>query len=286
MPSALRISRWTGVALLLAFLLSFLACAESPKPKAAEIVLLATTTSLADCGLLDALLSENRRLAPAYTVKPLVVGSGQSLALAARGEVDVLVTHDPQAEEKFLASKPNAQRWPLMNGRFVLAGPLSDPAKIAAATDINEAFQRIAIAQAPFISRGDNSGTHNAERRIWQALALTPQKPWYSEAGGGMAAALRLANERGAYLLTDVATFMQLRDKLEIKILNPAVGLPNPYSLILVDAKNSSPRGQAALAFARFLASPQVSAIIADFGKASYGQALFSLPAPTSPKPQ
>lgn len=272
-----------GLALLALLMLS---CAGSTPPKPATPLLLATTTSLADSGLLDALQAELRAQNPDYAVKPLVVGSGQSLALAARGEVDVLITHDPQNEDKFLAAHPKAKRWPLMNGHFVLAGPANDPAKVGEAKNVEDGFLRIAQAKAPFISRGDNSGTHNTEKRVWQALGLTPQAPWYSEAGGGMAAALRLASERGAYLLTDVATFMQLRDKLTLKILSAGEGLPNPYSIILIDSQaTGTPRAIAAQAFVRFLTSPKTGTLIAAFGRERFGQPLFALPAPDAPKP-
>lgn len=272
--------------LALAVGLLLFACAGNSAPQAPTPLLLATTTSLADSGLLDALLGALREERPNYAVKPLVVGSGQSLALAARGEVDVLITHDPQNEDAFLAAHPKAKRWPFMNGHFVVAGPAKDPARVGQAKDVAEAFARIAQAQAPFISRGDNSGTHNAERRVWRALGVTPQAPWYAEAGGGMAAALRLASERGAYLLTDVATFAQVRDKLALKILTQGPGLPNPYSLVLVDSQaGQTPRAQAALAFLRFLSSPKARAMIADFGRERLGQPLFTLPAPDAPKP-
>lgn len=260
-----------GFIILLLCCIVFAGCRPSTTPPA---ITLATTTSPRDSGLLDALL-------PGFTaqtgvqVKVVAVGSGQALELARRGDADVLLTHSPAAEEQFMAAGHGSARHAVMHNDFVVVGPAEDPANIASATTAATAFQRLAQAQAPFISRADESGTHKKEQQIWQAAATEPSGAWYIKSGSGMAAALRMANEKHAYTLTDRGTFLAHRKQLDLKILYAGDPLlVNAYSVIVV-ATNRQPHTQHAQAFAEFLISPPTQAKIAAFGVAEHGQSLF-----------
>ena len=244
----------------------------------AKSITLATTTSTHDSGLLDALL-------PLFTkqtgieVKVVAVGTGQALAMGRRGDADVLLTHAPPAEQEFMDAGHGSQRRPVMHNDFVIVGPVPDPAKIASERRVADALKKISAQQSPFVSRGDDSGTHIKERAIWQTADIEPAGNWYIEAGVGMAHALRLANERQAYTLSDRSTFLAHRDQLDLAILcehDPP--LNNLYSVILVNpARHPGIAHTAALEFADFLASSAARDVIRTFGQQKYGQPLFFL---------
>lgn len=246
------------------------------RPTVPPSITLATTTSTQDSGLLDELLPAFERETGIH-VKVVAVGSGQALELGRRGDADVLLTHSPAAEEQFMADGDGEHRWPVMHNDFVLVGPADDPTKIADTDGIAAAFQAVATAQAPFVSRGDESGTHVKERAIWQKAEITPRGEWYIRAGSGMAAVLRLANEKRAYTLTDRGTFLSLRKELDLKVLveNDSF-LHNQYSVILM-SRQKHPRlhHEAAQRFADFLRSPSGRDIIRNFGVEKHGQPLF-----------
>src|SRR5438093_2243646 len=168
-------------------------------------VILSTTTSTQDSGLLDVLVPRFERQT-GHTVKTISVGTGQALALAARGEADVVLCHAPSLEKRYLADGTLTHRRLVMYNDFVLVGPAADPAKIAGATSAVAALGRIAAAGARFVSRGDRSGTHALELALWKAAGVVPAAPWYIESGQGMGATLGLADDRRAYTLTDRAT--------------------------------------------------------------------------------
>jgi tungstate transport system substrate-binding protein len=237
---------------------------------------LATTTSTQDSGLLDYLLPDFRQQT-GIEVKVVAVGTGQALELGRRGDADVLLTHAPAAEEKFMAEGFGSERHRVMYNDFVVAGPKADPAGVRGKTSAAEVFRQIAQAGSLFVSRDDESGTHQKEREVWAKAGVEPQGPWYVRAGAGMAQALRMATEKQAYLLTDRATFLALRKELELEILVQGDALLlNRYAVIVVNPqKHPHVRHDAARQFAEFLISPAVQRKIADFGKDKYGEALF-----------
>jgi tungstate transport system substrate-binding protein len=237
---------------------------------------LATATTLQDSGLLDDLLPVFRGQT-GIEVNVVAVGTGQALELGRRGDADVLLTHAPAAEEKFVAEGFGLKRHPVMHNDFLLAGPKADPAGVKGKTSIVEAFRQIAQAGSPFVSRGDESGTHVKEREVWTNTGVEPQGPWYIVAGTGMAQTLHMANEKQAYLLTDRATFLALRNELDLAILVQRDALlQNRYAVIVVNPeKHPHVRHEAARQFALFLLSPEIQQRIATFGKDRYGEPLF-----------
>ncbi len=247
-------------------------CSRSATPS----LTLATTTSLQDSGLLDVLVPQFRAQT-GIEVKVVAVGTGQALELARRGDADVLLAHDQTAEEKFMAEGHGLERRPVMYNDFVLVGAPNDPAGVKGQASIAEAFTRIAGTRSPFVSRGDESGTHAKERAVWRQAGISPEGDWYIRAGAGMGHVLRLANEKRAYTLSDRGTFLALRKGLDLAIL--AEGDPllvNQYSVIVVNpAKHPHVQRQAAQQFADFLLSPETQKTIATFGADRYGQPLF-----------
>ncbi len=239
-------------------------------------VLLATTTSVHDAGLLDELLPRFEART-GYRVKPLVVGSGQALALAARGEVDVVITHSPQDERRLLEEGVVVERHLVMYNHFVLLGPPEDPAGVRGLSDPREAFRRIAAAGAIFLSRGDSSGTHVKEMELWKAAGVSPAGAWYQESGTGMGETLRIASEKGAYTLADWGTFLALRHQLRLEpFVRGGSMLVNPYHVMAVNgARFSRVNAEGAAALVQFLLSEQAQAVIARFGTRQYGEPLF-----------
>ena len=213
-----------------------------------EAVVLATTTSVEDSGLLTHLLNayrEEERNAVAV-VRPLAVGSGEALELGRRGDADVLIVHYPSAELAFIAEGYGEGRVPIMTNDFVVLGPPEDPAGIGTARTAPEAFRAIAATGAQFLSRGDRSGTHGRELELWDSAGVVPNDAWYVEAGQGMGPLLQIASERGAYALSDRATFLTMRPRLRLDALftgDPQ--LKNIYSAILVRHSDRKPEAQA-----------------------------------------
>jgi tungstate transport system substrate-binding protein len=241
-----------------------------------ETLTLATTTSTRDSGLLDALVPMFAK-ETGIEVKVVAVGSGQALELGRRGDADVLLTHAPEAEEQFMAEGHGEERRAVMHNDFVLVGPQADRAQIKDQTSIREAFRRIAQSQSPFISRGDESGTHMKELQIWKQAALDPERQWYVQAGAGMAEALRMASEKRAYTLADRGTFLAQRHRLDLTILSAGDPLlRNPYAVIVVRSeKHPNVNQRAAGRFSEFLLSPKVQRVIGQFGVEPFGQPLF-----------
>ena len=256
-------------------LLAGLLCGCSER-EPAEAIVLATTTSTQDSGLLDHLVPLFRGKT-GIDVKVVAVGSGQALQLGRRGDADVLLAHSPAAEEQFMAEGHGAQRHPVMVNDFVLVGPEGDPAGVRATESIFDALARIAEAQATFISREDESGTHRKEEQIWLRAEIAPQGDWYVRAGAGMGHVLRMASEKQAYTLADRGTFLALHERLDLVVL--AEGDPllvNPYHVILVNPeKHPQVRAAASRRFADFLLSVEGQRAIAEFGKERFGQPLF-----------
>jgi tungstate transport system substrate-binding protein len=249
-------------------------CQESAKKQ--QMLTLATTTSTQDSGLLDVLVPKFRELT-GVDVRVVAVGSGQALELGRRGDADVLLTHAPAAEQGFMNEGWGAQRRDVMHNDFVLVGPEADPAKVKGRASITDAFNRIARAEAPFVSRGDESGTHQKEKEIWNKAGVEPLGDWYVHAGAGMAEALRIANEKQAYTLADRGTFLALRKGLELAILSQREPLlRNDYAVVIINAKKHPHlNAEAAKKFADFLVDPPTQRLIAEFGVDKFGEPLF-----------
>jgi tungstate transport system substrate-binding protein len=259
------------VALILA--LATAALAQTP---GSRTVILSTTTSTQDSGLLDVLVPLFEKNT-GYTVKTISVGTGQALALAARGEADVTLCHAPDLEKKYVTEGKMRDRRLVMYNDFLVVGPETDPARIKGDAKVVEGLRKIAAAGARFVSRGDKSGTHILEQRLWKEAGLAPAAPWYIESGQGMGATLGIAGDRQAYTLTDRATLLAFAKRVDLK---PMVEgdrlLLNVYSVMEVNPANG-PRVNAAggKAFAAFMLAAETQAVIKTFGVDKYGQALF-----------
>jgi len=249
----------------------------APAGAQSSVVILSTTTSTQDSGLLDVLVPIFERRT-GYTVKTISVGTGQALALAARGEADVTLCHAPSLERQYLADGRMTNRRLVMYNDFVIVGPDADPARIAGErSGVVAALRRIAGAGARFVSRGDKSGTHTLELALWKQAGVVPGAPWYIESGQGMGATLGLADDRRAYTLTDRATLLAFGKRVALRIMVEGDrALRNIYSVMEVNPANG-PRINAAggKAFADFMVSPEVQQIIKTFGVDRYGQPLF-----------
>ena len=240
-------------------------------------VILATTTSTQDSGLLDVLVPLFNEQT-GYRLKPIAVGSGAALELGERGEADVVLAHSPAAEEAFMAGGFGVERRTVMVNDFVVVGPASDPAGIAGEASAVEAMRAIADAEATFVSRGDESGTHALELRLWEQAGLEPGGAWYTEAGTGMGDTLNIANERDAYTISDRGTYLSLRDRLDLEILvegDPA--LLNVYHVITVNPENGpAVNTEGGRAFLEFLLDPATQEMIGRFGVDRFGEPLFT----------
>jgi tungstate transport system substrate-binding protein len=239
-------------------------------------VILATTTSTQDSGLLDLLIPVFEKQT-GYQVKTISVGSGQAMKMGERGEADVLLVHSPAAEQKFMAAGFGATRRLVMHNDFVIVGPAADPAKIKGTSAI-EAISRIARSGSLFASRGDNSGTHAKELGLWKAAGLNPEgQQWYQQTGLGMGQTLSVAAEKKGYTLTDRATYLALRKNLGLDILSEGDGkLLNIYHVLeLNSVKWPKVNRAGGKAFADFMVSKQAQQLIGSFGVSRYGSALF-----------
>ena len=241
-------------------------------------VILATTTSTQDSGLLDVLVPLFEKKA-GYTVKTIAVGTGQSLALADRGEADVVLVHAPELELQYLVKGNLVNRRRVMHNDFVLVGPPTDPAGVKGMKKAAEALKRIAERGAIFVSRGDQSGTHAKEKSLWKAAGMAPKGRWYVESGQGMGATLTIAFEKGAYTLTDRATYLAFKKRIQLAVLleRDAV-LLNVYHVLEVSpARHPRVNAAGGKAFADFLVSPEAQAVIRNFGVEKYGEPVFFL---------
>ncbi len=233
--------------------------------RADNVLTLASTTSTAQSGLFDHLLPRFRQ-ASGIAVRVVAVGTGQALDIARRGDADAVLVHDVAAERRFVADGHGIDRREIMRNDFVLIGPRHDPAG-AAGDDILRAMRQLAQTRALFVSRGDRSGTHEAERRFWTEAGVAPQPPWHRECGCGMGPALNMAAALGAYVLSDRATWLTFRNRADLIVLVQGdARLANPYSLIRVNPqRHPHVRAQAALRLADWLSGPEGQASIAAF---------------------
>lgn len=262
----------------LTVLLSLAACGgtdQAAGQSGEKSLILATTTSTQDSGLLDVVL-------PAFTddtgwqVKPLAVGSGQAIELGRRGEADVLLVHSPTAEEEFVAEGTAGERTLVMHNDFVLVGPAADPAGIKG-VPAEDAMRRIAGSGAGFVSRGDESGTHAREKQLWERNRIVPSGQWYRSTGQGMGATLRVASESSAYTLTDRATYLSQKGNLALEVLNEGDrSLLNVYHVIEMTTRaGDGVQPDGAKAFADWITGQEAQRMIGEFGTEEFGQALF-----------
>lgn len=235
---------------------------------------MATTTSTENSGLLDVLLPPFEK-ANSVKVDVIAVGTGKALKLGQNGDVDVVFVHARPAEDKFVAAGYGVDRKDVMHNDFVVAGPKSDPAKLKEAKSAIDAFKRLALGKAEFVSRGDDSGTNKKEKAIWKAAGITPKAKWYVEAGQGMGAVLQMADQKKAYTLTDRGTYLAMKDKIALPIVFQGDKiLFNPYGIIAVNPKRHPDANyEMAKKFIQYVTSPEGQKIIAGFKKG--GQQLF-----------
>jgi tungstate transport system substrate-binding protein len=275
--------RWS--ILIRAVWLVCVACALAPVGCGGEgrvALMLGIPTTVQDSGLLDALLPRFEARHPGYRLRYVAAGSGELLALGERGDVDALLSHSPAAEERFMEAGYGVLRRRVMQNDFIIVGPGADPAGIRGMPDAAAALVRVAQAGDSFLSRGDDSGTHRKELQLWAEAGVRPGGPGYREVGDGMAAVLRAASDLGAYALCDRATYMNLRDTLDLEILvegDPR--LLNVYHVIVVAAARER---EAAEAFARWITSADGQSAIAAYGRDRFASPLFYPAAEPAPE--
>ncbi|MFH1097231.1 MAG: substrate-binding domain-containing protein [Candidatus Desantisbacteria bacterium] len=250
--------------------------ATTAQPQKKNIIL-ATTTSTQDSGLLDVLIPFFEKKT-GYFVKTIAVGSGQAMVIGQRGETDVLLVHSPDAEEKFMAEGSGINRKIVMHNDFIIVGPPEDPAGIKGMKSSIEAFKKIAASGALYMSRGDNSGTYAKEKSILQKAGILPEgQKWYQQTGLGMGQTLSISSEKNAYTLTDRGTYLAMQKNLGLSVLveEDAI-LLNVYHVIEINpARWPKVNAAGAKAFSNFMVSRQAQKIIKDFGTAKYGSPLF-----------
>lgn len=277
---ASRRARRRRLASLALVLVAAAGCAGGTADRGAadgDEIILATTSSTYDTGLLDRLI-ERFEAGGGRRVKMIVVGSGKALALAGRGEADIVLVHAPGAERRFMNDGGGRRRRRMMYNDFILVGPDGDQAPVAGAGGILPAMRAIVDSGSIFVSRGDESGTHQFEKGLWDRLSIRPQLGrTYLETGQGMAATLRIASEKGACTLTDRGTYLAQREGLALAILSEGDPLlRNVYHLIVVDPTRGPRVNLAgAEALARFLLSKETLAMVGEFGRERYGRPLF-----------
>jgi tungstate transport system substrate-binding protein len=262
----------SGIVVSLLFITGTTSVQAQPKS-----IILATTTSTQDSGLLDVLLPVFEKKT-GYFVKTIAVGSGQAMAMGQKGEADVLLVHSPAAEKKFVAEGDGINRRLVMHNDFIIIGPPGDSAKIKGIKLASEAFKKIASSQALFLSRSDKSGTHTKEMGIWKAAGIKPEgEKWYQQTGLGMGQTLNVAAEKKGYTLADRGTYLALKKNLGLDILveGDAI-LLNIYHVIEVNpAKWPKVNAAGGKAFADFMVSKETQGIIKTFGVDKFGSPLF-----------
>lgn len=280
-----RMRRAAAFALAAVLALSVVGCSQpadegaTPRPAVEKTELvLASTTSTQDSGLFDELIPAFESANPEFTVKVVAVGTGEALALGESKDADVLLVHAKSDEEKFVADGFGVERRDVMYNDFVVVGPESDPSGVKAAADMGAALKAIAAGDAVFVSRGDDSGTHKKELKMWAAAGIATPTPdaqeWYLSSGQGMGETLKIASEKAGYALADRATYLSMKDALDLVIVREGdADLLNQYGVIVVSEAKNQAAGQA---FADWVLSPAGQDVIAGYGVAKYGQPLFT----------
>jgi tungstate transport system substrate-binding protein len=255
------------------------------EPAEGEAVLrLATTTSTADSGLLDAILPDFEAQNNAR-VDVVAVGTGQAIEIGEAGDADVILVHARAREDAFVEAGHGTARYDVMYNDFIIVGPVDDPAGVSGMATAAEALAAIAAAEAPFASRGDDSGTHTKELSLWEAAGVAPEGDWYNSLGQGMGETLTFANESGAYTLTDRGTYLSMSATLaDLAVMvggasiadNADPALLNPYGVIPVNPdKSANINAELAEAFVQWITSPAVQEQIGAYGVDTFGQPLF-----------
>ncbi len=271
-------SKLTVMLLIVVLLVGTIANVSCTKGKPANPeLIMASTTSTGDSGLMDTLLPLFQKKT-GYIVKPIYVGSGAAMTMGERGEADVLLVHAPESEVKFMQAGHGTVRKIVMHNDFIIIGPAGDPAGIKGMTSAIDALKKIAAAKSIFISRGDNSGTDQLEKKLWKTAAIEAKgQTWYQESGQGMGATLSIASEKASYTITDRATFLARQKDLSLVLLvekDPI--LLNIYHVIQVNpAKSTKINADGAKAFADFMVDSATQAAIGKFGIDKYGSPLF-----------
>jgi tungstate transport system substrate-binding protein len=269
--------KWSAISAILLALLVLSLSLSGVTAQDNKSIILATTTSTQDSGLLDVLIPAFEKHSGCI-VKTISVGSGQALKMGERGEADVLLAHSPDAEKKLVEQGFAINRRLVMHNDFVVVGPASDPARIKGIKSIKEAFKKIAGSKAPFFSRGDNSGTHVLETKLWKAAEVSVEgQPWYQQTGLGMGQTLNVSSEKRAYTIADRGTFLSLKKTLGLEILVEGDALLlNVYHVMEVNpAKWPKVNAAGSKAFADFVVSKKAQDIIRKFGIDKFGSALF-----------
>ncbi len=246
------------------------------EPPANPNIILATTTSTQDSGLLDVLVPMFQEQT-GYTVQTIAVGSGEAMKMGEEGNADVLLVHAPASEVKFMDDGFGKDRFLVMHNDFIVVGPADDPAKIKGLA-VKDSFKAVFDAGAPFITRGDDSGTYKKELALWKSAELDPaDREWYIETGQGMGASMTVASEKAAYILTDRATYLANKDNYQLEILVEGdKSLLNVYHVITVNPEKwDAVNYDGAMAFAKFMTDPATQKVIGEFGLDKFGQPLF-----------
>ena len=264
-------------AILIGIAILFVMAAWGPAQAQQKNIILSTTTSTQDSGLLDVLIPIFEKKT-GYFVKTIAVGSGQAMAMGQKGEADVLLVHSPAAEKKFVAEGYGVNRRIIMHNDFIVVGPAEDPAKIKGVKVTTEVFKKIASAGSLFLSRSDKSGTHTKEMAIWKAAGINPDgQKWYQQTGLGMGQTLNITSEKKGYTLTDRGTYLATKKNLSLDILAEGDAiLLNVYHVIEVNpARWPKVNAAGGKAFADFMVSKEAQDIIKTFGVDKFGSPLF-----------
>lgn len=283
----------TCLALLMVFALMLSGCTSTPEAEPApepeteqanqEVttpenpdIILATTTSTQDSGLLDVLIPMFEEQT-GFIVKTIAVGTGQALAMGEKGEADVLLTHAPASEKPLVESGAVTNYQLVMHNDFILVGPSSDPAKVKDLKSVADAFKAISETSSIFVSRGDDSGTDKKEKGIWKDINIPNEGSWYQETGQGMGQTLNIASQKEGYTLTDRATFLAQKDNLQLEIaVQGEKSLLNIYHVMQVnEEKFPKVNADGAKAFVEFMIDSKTQDIIGEFGMDEYGEPLF-----------
>jgi len=249
--------------------------AQQTGQPAVKEVILATTTSTQDSGLLDVLIPKFEQKT-GYKVKPIAVGSGAAMEMGKKGEADVLLVHSPKDEKALVDSGVGINYQLIMHNDFIIVGPADDPAGIKG-SNAADSFKKIAEKKAVFVSRGDNSGTHSKEKSIWTTAGVKPEGSWYQQSGAGMGQTLNIANDKQGYTLTDRATYLAQKKNIKLVVLSEGdKELLNIYHVMQVNPeKFSKVNKDGAKAFVDFMIDPETQKVIGEFGKDKYGEPLF-----------
>ena len=262
---------------LLVFILIICGIRDQVEAAEQKTIILATTTSTQDTGLLDVLIPMFEKKTGCF-VKTIAVGSGQAMAMGQKGEADVMLVHSPAAEQKIVADGFGINRRLVMHNDFIIVGPPDDPAKIKGIKSTIDAFKKIASANRLFLSRGDNSGTNAKEKEVWKASGINPEKEkWYQQTGLGMGQTLNVAAEKKGYTLTDRGTYLALKKTLGLDILNEGEAiLLNIYHVIEVNpAKWPKVNAYGGRVFADFMVARETQDVVKTFGTDKFGASLF-----------